>query len=235
MIPAQDAEIDDVIARGCWSDIQTIGANGQWSATKLVNDGSVFDVLLENEKVGQVKWDLIGDHNVHNALMTISAARHVGVAPELACEALQSFVNTKRRLEVKGEVSGITVYDDFAHHPTAIRLTLGGLRNKVGKQRILAVLEPRSATMKLGVHKTTLADSLAAADEVFMYQPNNIGWSVEEVANQCIQPHFVSDNIATLVDTIAANAQAGDHILVMSNGGFGGIHQKLLEVLAKHE
>ncbi len=235
IIPANDPEIDDVISRGCWSEIQKIGVGGQWSASKLVEDGSVFDVVLNSEIVGRVEWDLIGDHNVNNALMAISAARHVGVTPELACEALHSFVNTKRRLEVKGEVNGITVYDDFAHHPTAIRLTLGGLRNKVGKDRILAVLEPRSATMKLGVHKSTLAGSLESADEVFMYQPDNIEWSIQEVADMCSQPNFVSDDIDTLVDAIITRVQKGDHILVMSNGGFGGIHQKLLEALATHE
>lgn len=235
IIPADDPEIDDVISRGCWSEIQKIGGEGQWSATKLVEDGSVFDVVLNNEIVGRVEWDLIGDHNVNNALMAISAARHVGVTPEFACEALHSFVNTKRRLEVKGEVNGITVYDDFAHHPTAIRLTLGGLRNKVGKARILAVLEPRSATMKLGVHKETLAGSLESADEVFMYQPDSIPWSVQDVADMCSQPSFVSDDIDTLVDAIMTRTQKGDHILVMSNGGFGGIHQKFLEALATHE
>lgn len=155
------------------------------------------------------------------------------VAPDLACEALAKFINTKRRLELKGEVNGVTVYDDFAHHPTAIELTLGGLRNKVGQDKILAVLEPRSATMKRGVHKQTLAASLTAADQVFLYQPEGIDWSVDEVAQQCTQAAVTSDDIDTLVEKIAAAAQPGDNILVMSNGGFAGIHDKLLAKLAQ--
>lgn len=182
-----------------------------------------------------MKWDLVGDHNMQNALMAIGAARHVGVTPDLACEALATFVNTKRRLECKGEAFGVTVYDDFAHHPTAIETTLQGLRNKVGEKRILAVLEPRSATMKLGVHKATLAQSLHCADEVFLFQPNSIPWSVQEVADHCEQTAMVSADIDQLVSMIAAEAKSGDQILVMSNGGFGGIHGKLLAALQAKE
>jgi len=233
MILDNDPAITDVISRGCWSEIQRIGANAQWSAQKIASDGSIFDIVLDNEIVGRVNWDLIGDHNVNNALMAISAARHVGVAPKYACEALHSFINTKRRLEFKGKVNGVTVYDDFAHHPTAIKFTLDGLRRHVGSQRIFAVLEPRSATMKLGVHKQALAESLSQANDVFLFQPDNIRWSVEEVANQCSHSCFVSDNIDILIDNIVSQARDGDHILIMSNGGFGGIHQKLLEALKR--
>lgn len=180
-----------------------------------------------------MKWDLVGDHNVDNALMAIAAARHVGVTPDLACQSLAKFINTKRRLELKGEVNQVTVYDDFAHHPTAIELTVGGLRNKVGQQRILAVLEPRSATMKRGVHKETLADSLAQADVVFLYQPDSIEWSVEDIAQQCQQSAYVSDSVDALVQMLTEQAQPGDQILVMSNGGFEGIHDKLLSKLAE--
>ena len=200
-------------------------------ADKKLADGSVFDVYLDDQLVGTVDWALVGDHNVNNALMAIAAARHVGVTANLACEALAKFINTKRRLEYKGEVNGITVYDDFAHHPTAIELTLGGLRAKLGQSRILAVLEPRSNTMKLGVHKHDLAPALHAADEVFLFQPDNIPWSVQEIADQCPQPAFCSDNIDTLVANIVESAQSGDTILVMSNGGFSGIHDKLLAAL----
>ena len=230
--PKQDTAIQDVLARGCWSERESSGEQGDWDAKKLVKDGSQFEVYLQNECVGTVNWDLVGDHNVNNALMAIAAARHVGVTPDLACESLATFINTKRRLEFKGEVAGVSVYDDFAHHPTAIELTLGGLRNKVDTKKIIAVLEPRSATMKRGVHKETLADSLKQADSTYLFQPDNIDWSVQDVADACHQPAYVSDDMDAFVAKIVSEAQAGDQILVMSNGGFGGIHQKLLDGLA---
>ncbi|MBY7853743.1 UDP-N-acetylmuramate:L-alanyl-gamma-D-glutamyl-meso-diaminopimelate ligase [Vibrio fluvialis] len=231
LAPQQDAALADVLHRGCWSETEFTGEQGDWQAEKVRKDGSEFHVLLKGERVGSVKWDLVGDHNVNNALMAIAAARHVGVTPDLACEALGLFVNTKRRLELKGEENGVTLYDDFAHHPTAIELTLGGLRNKVGDSKIIAVLEPRSATMKLGVHKETLATSLAAADSVYLFQPANIPWSVQDVAQQCSQPAHVGDNMADFVAQICQEAKPGDQILVMSNGGFDGIHGKLLAAL----
>ncbi|MCK8074149.1 UDP-N-acetylmuramate:L-alanyl-gamma-D-glutamyl-meso-diaminopimelate ligase [Vibrio sp. 1CM23M] len=230
--PKQDTAIQDVLARGCWSETESSGEQGDWDAKKLVKDGSQFEVYFQNECVGTVDWDLVGDHNVNNALMAIAAARHVGVTPDLACESLATFINTKRRLEFKGEVAGVSVYDDFAHHPTAIELTLGGLRNKVDTKKIIAVLEPRSATMKRGVHKEILADSLKQADSTYLFQPDNIDWSVQDVADACHQPAHVSDDMDAFVAKIVSEAQAGDQILVMSNGGFGGIHQKLLDGLA---
>jgi UDP-N-acetylmuramate: L-alanyl-gamma-D-glutamyl-meso-diaminopimelate ligase len=234
LAPKQDTDLEDVLSRGCWSETEFSGEQGDWQAEKLIADGSQFKVFFQGEEVGIVNWDLVGDHNVDNALMAIAAARHVGVTPDLACESLAKFINTKRRLELKGEVNGVTVYDDFAHHPTAIELTLGGLRNKVGDDnKIIAVLEPRSATMKRGVHKDTLAASLTKADEVFLYQPESIEWSVEDIARQCQQPAQVSDSVDQLVDKIVSSAKSGDHILVMSNGGFEGIHGKLLAKLAE--
>ena len=230
--PKQDAAIQDVLSRGCWSETESSGELGDWDAKKLVKDGSKFEVYFQGECVGTVDWDLVGDHNVNNALMAIAAARHVGVTPDLGCESLARFINTKRRLEFKGEVAGVSVYDDFAHHPTAIELTLGGLRNKVDTKKIIAVLEPRSATMKRGVHKETLADSLKQADSTYLFQPDNIDWSVQDVADACHQPAHVSDDMDAFVARIVSEAQAGDQILVMSNGGFGGIHQKLLDALA---
>jgi UDP-N-acetylmuramate: L-alanyl-gamma-D-glutamyl-meso-diaminopimelate ligase len=231
--PSEDEAISDVLSRGCWSETEFFGDDRQWGAEKITTEGSRFNILFKNEVVGTVEWDLIGDHNINNAVMAVAAARHVGVIPELACEALGRFINTKRRLEFKGRVNGITVYDDFAHHPTAIELTLGGLRNKVGRGRIHAVLEPRSATMKLGVHKQTLAGSLKQADSVTLYQPDNLPWSVQSVAEQCEPPSFVSDQIDELVAHLCSIAESGDHILVMSNGAFGAIHDKLLEALKK--
>ncbi|WP_213865250.1 UDP-N-acetylmuramate:L-alanyl-gamma-D-glutamyl-meso-diaminopimelate ligase [Vibrio crassostreae] len=230
--PKQDTAIQDVLSRGCWSETESSGELGDWDAKKLVKDGSKFEVYFQGECVGTVDWDLVGDHNVNNALMAIAAARHVGVTPDLACESLAKFINTKRRLEFKGEVAGVSVYDDFAHHPTAIELTLGGLRNKVDTKKIIAVLEPRSATMKRGVHKETLADSLKQADSTYLFQPENIDWSVQDVADACHQPAHVSGDMDEFVAKIVSEAQAGDQILVMSNGGFGGIHQKLLDALA---
>ncbi|CAH0524538.1 UDP-N-acetylmuramate:L-alanyl-gamma-D-glutamyl-meso-diaminopimelate ligase [Vibrio hippocampi] len=232
LAPKGDKALSDVLSRGCWSEVEHTGEDGDWVVNKLEKDGSQFEVYLHGNRVGTVTWDLVGDHNVDNALMAIAAARHVGVTPDLACEALGKFINTKRRLENRGEVNQVTVYDDFAHHPTAITLTLEGLRNKVGDKRILAVVEPRSATMKRGVHKETLANSLAQADQVFLYQPEDIDWSVGDIAANCQQPAFVSDSIDALVQSVVDSARPGDQILVMSNGGFGNIHNKLLEALA---
>ncbi|WP_330960387.1 UDP-N-acetylmuramate:L-alanyl-gamma-D-glutamyl-meso-diaminopimelate ligase [Photobacterium sp. 53610] len=231
LAPKGVAAIDETLAMGCWSELEYSGEDGDWQARKSSADGSEFEVLFLGEHAGTVRWDLVGDHNVSNALMAIAAARHVGVTPELACDALARFVNTKRRLELKGEQHGVKVYDDFAHHPTAVELTLGGLRAKVGESRILAVLEPRSNTMKLGVHKADLAPALAAADEVFLFQPDTIPWSVQEIADLCSQPAVCEGDIDALVQQIVASARPGDNILVMSNGGFGGIHDKLLRAL----
>ncbi|WP_281222936.1 UDP-N-acetylmuramate:L-alanyl-gamma-D-glutamyl-meso-diaminopimelate ligase [Photobacterium sanguinicancri] len=235
LAPRGVENIQQTLDMGCWSELEYLGDDGHWQAKKQIADGSVFDVYLDGQRVGTVKWDLVGDHNVNNALMAIAAARHVGVTADLGCEALATFVNTKRRLELKGTVNDITVYDDFAHHPTAVELTMGGLRAKVGSERILAVLEPRSNTMKLGVHKDDLAPSLHAADEVFLLQPDNIPWSVQEIADQCHQPAYTESDLDALVARIVAQAKPKDHILVMSNGGFGGIHDKLLHAFAEQE
>ena len=233
LFPQQDQESKDVLGRGCWSESESSGIGGDWQAEKQHADGSQFAVFFEGKQVGSVNWNLIGNHNVNNALMAIAAARHVGVEPLYACEALDTFINTKRRLELKGMVNGVEVYDDFAHHPTAIELTLESLRNKASEKRIIAVLEPRSATMKRGVHKDSLARSLDEADAVFLYQPDNINWSLEDVAIQCRGEARVSDSIEELVAAVKASVQSGDRILVMSNGGFDNIHTKLLTELAK--
>lgn len=231
LAPTQTPSIDETLAMGCWSEVEYVGEGGHWRAEKRIADGSHFAVWFNDELVSEVKWALVGDHNVHNALMVMAAAHHVGILPKDAGEALGSFINTKRRLEVKGEVNGVTVYDDFAHHPTAIELTLGGLRNKVGSERILAVFEPRSNTMKLGVHKDDLAPAFHAADEVFLFQPEGLPWDVSEVANACTSPSSVYNDMDALVSALASAAKSGDHILIMSNGGFGGIHDRLLNAL----
>ncbi|HGE6967188.1 TPA: UDP-N-acetylmuramate:L-alanyl-gamma-D-glutamyl-meso-diaminopimelate ligase [Enterobacter kobei] len=234
ILPENDINLKQTLAMGCWSEQELVGEQGHWQAKKLNADASEWEVLLDGEKVGEVKWGLVGEHNMHNGLMAIAAARHVGVLPADAANALGTFINARRRLELRGEANGVTVYDDFAHHPTAILATLAALRGKVGgTARILAVLEPRSNTMKMGICKDDLAPSLGRADEVFLLQPQHIPWQVAEVADACIQPAHWSADVDALADMVVKAAQPGDHILVMSNGGFGGIHQKLLDGLAK--
>jgi len=235
ILPDNDTPLKQVMAMGCWSEQEFVGENDAcaWDAKKLTPDASSFAVSLHGEKVGEVHWSLVGEHNMHNGLMAIAAARHVGVKPEDACNALGRFINARRRLELRGEAYGVTVYDDFAHHPTAILATLAALRSKVGgTARILAVLEPRSNTMKMGLSKNELAPALGRADEVFLLQPQHIPWQVAEVAEHCIQPAHWSADVDSLVDLVVKAALPGDHILVMSNGGFGGIHNKLLDALA---
>lgn len=232
ILPDNDPHLKHVITMGCWSEQEWVGDDGVWKAKKVTNDASEFQVYLNNALVGEVRWTLVGEHNMHNALMAIAAARHVGVTPADACRALGGFINARRRLELRGTANNISVYDDFAHHPTAILATLAALRSKVGgTARIIAVLEPRSNTMKLGMSKNELAPALGRADDVFLFQPQHIPWQVAEVAEACVQPAYWSANIDTLVEMITKTAQPGDHILVMSNGGFGNIHSKLLRSL----
>ncbi|MDU8924228.1 UDP-N-acetylmuramate:L-alanyl-gamma-D-glutamyl-meso-diaminopimelate ligase [Pasteurellaceae bacterium LIM206] len=229
---AAEQSVKETLDMGCWSEKQFLGKEQEWFAERISHDCSQFAVFHHGEKAAEVHWNIVGQHNMHNALMAIAAAHHVGVSIKDAAAALSTFVNAKRRLEVKGEVNGITVYDDFAHHPTEIQATLTALRDKVGGGvRILAVLEPRSNTMKMGVHKDELAPALVRADHVFLLQPDNIPWEVVEIANKCVQPASWTADLDKLVDLIVKEAQPTDHILVMSNGSFGGIHQKLLDKL----
>ncbi len=232
LIVANGAEesLDRVLGRGCWSTVERFNTGSGWLATKVARDGS-FDVVLNDETQARVQWSLLGAHNRSNALAAIAAARHVGVTPQIACEALSRFENVKRRMEIRGNVNGITVYDDFAHHPTAIDTTIAGLRAKVGDARILAVLEPRSNTMKLGVMKAALPGSLTAADRVFCYAAN-LGWDAADALAPLGSKAATYTDLDTLVDAIVGEARTGDQILVMSNGGFGGIHEKLLARLA---
>lgn len=231
--PDQTPAIDGVLAQGCWSERQTI--NGDWSAEKISQDGSVFNVYYQDQLQGQVHWALLGDHNIANALATIAAAKHVGVLPEHSIAALAQFKNAKRRMELKGEVAGIQVFDDFAHHPTAIKTTLAGLRAKVDKKRILAVLEPRSATMKMGTHQHELVTSLQAADMIYCFEPEGLNWSLSACFSNSDTPTIIENDLSALIEHIVLQAKPGDSILIMSNGGFGGIHQKLLERFAQRE
>jgi UDP-N-acetylmuramate: L-alanyl-gamma-D-glutamyl-meso-diaminopimelate ligase len=235
--PKSEQAITETLAMGCWTPTEySVGDNNKllgWHADKCVADGSEFIVSFAGEIQGRVNWALIGDFNIDNGLMAIAAARHAGVPTAVAIEALATFVNTKRRFELKGEVNQVRVFDDFAHHPTAIAKTLAGVRANVGSKRVIAILEPRSNTMKSGVHKDTLAKSLADADLVFVYQGEQVKWSVDALIADCIQPCFVSQDIAQLVADIVEKSQAGDTLVVMSNGGFGGIHEKLLSALTE--
>ena len=229
LTPNNTPAIEDMLKKGCWSSRQSLGK--EWHAELLKKDGSEFNVLHNGVIAGTVTWALVGQHNVDNALMAIAAAHHAGVTLPDAIDALSFFKNVKRRMEVKGEVNNITLYDDFAHHPTAIATTLDGLRKKVGNARILAVLEPRSNTMKMGVHKDTLANSWQKADEVYLYEPEGMDWSlVDSVAHSNAPTHCFRD-VEKIVQGVCNVAQPGDHILVMSNGGFEGIHGRLLDAL----
>jgi UDP-N-acetylmuramate: L-alanyl-gamma-D-glutamyl-meso-diaminopimelate ligase len=221
-----DDNLTRVLSRGCWTPVEHFAGRGGWLAVAQSGDGK-FAVSFNDKAQGEVCWNLLGAHNRANALAAIAAARHAGVPVAHAIAALSEFKNVKRRLEIRGTVNGITVYDDFAHHPTAIRTTIAGLRGKVGTARILAVLEPRSNTMKLGVMKDELAASLADADHVYCFGAG-LGWDAGAVLSPLGTKAEVHHEIAALVSAISAAAQTGDHVLVMSNGGFDGIHDKLL-------
>ncbi|MBQ4834000.1 UDP-N-acetylmuramate:L-alanyl-gamma-D-glutamyl-meso-diaminopimelate ligase [Pseudoalteromonas sp. MMG010] len=227
--PKQDAALSDVIQQGLWSESETLA--GDWDYQLLKPDGSEFNVLLNNEIQGTVNWQAIGEHNVKNAIMAIAAARHVGIAIAHSIEALAQFISPKRRMELKADINSIKVYDDFAHHPTAIKTTLAGLRAKVGSEKIIAILEPRSNTMKMGVHQHTLIDSLAQADEVLLFEPDNLSWSLKSKAVEAGMACFSSTE--KIINTVIENSAANQHILIMSNGGFNGLHEQLIMQLNK--
>ena len=227
----REESLQTVLAQGCWTPVESFGNAEGWQAGEPDENGA-FDVLHQGQTVGHIAWPLLGEHNRLNALAVIAAARHAGVSIQVACEALSQFQNVKRRMEVKGCVRGITVYDDFAHHPTAIATTIAGLRQKVGGARIIAVLEPRSNTMKLGSMKAALPASLAEADQVFCYG-GGVEWDVAAALAPLGSKLHTGNDFDSFVQSILSNARSGDHILVMSNGGFGGIHQKLLDGLAQ--
>ena len=233
VVNARDDALKRVLARGCWSEVQRFGTKREEPGGLCARgDPQSFDVLRGSLKLGRVEWTLLGEHNQMNALAAIGAAEHVGVAPEAACAALATFQNVRRRLELRGEVRGVKVYDDFAHHPTAMRTTVDGLRRKIGHtQRILAAFEPRSNTMKLGAMKAQLPWALEEADLSFCLQ-GNYGWNAAEALAPLGKTAVVADKVETLVAAIAKAAQPGDHVLCMSNGGFGGIHDMLLVALA---
>lgn len=229
--PAEDKALQEVLAKGLWSDSLSFGVDGDWQASLLEKDGSCFEVFYKGQSQGRLTWGLIGEHNVHNALATLAACAHAGVPAKITLEALAEFQSVKRRMEIRGQVNGITVYDDFAHHPTAIRMTTEGLRAKVGAKRLIAVVDVRSNTMCMGTHQLELPESLKVADEVFVYQSPQVKWSVEDVfAKQGIKA-FVAKDVQTLIEKVSIASRSGDHVLVMSNGGFDNFHQRLLDSL----
>jgi UDP-N-acetylmuramate: L-alanyl-gamma-D-glutamyl-meso-diaminopimelate ligase len=232
-----DANLERVLTRGAWTPIERFASSDGWQAGPQSAAGC-FTVSFKGKAQGEVQWDLLGVHNQLNALAAIAAARHAGVAPAVAFEALAAFENVKRRLELRGTVNGISVYDDFAHHPTAIATTLAGLRGKAAQMsqptRVVAVLEPRSNTMKAGVFKDALAASLAGADRVFCYGAG-LGWDPTAALAPLGDKAEIHQDLGQLVAAIVRMATSGDQVLVMSNGGFGGIHDKLLQQLgARH-
>lgn len=230
--PECDANINEVLAMGCWTAVAktSINSDAQWNAQLINSDGSRFEVLMDKQAQGCVEWSLTGEHNVYNALSAIVAARHVGILPKDAITALGQFKNVKRRMEVIANINGVTLYDDFAHHPTAIQMTLDGLRKQVGQERIIAIVEPRSNTMRLGVHTKTLAESLANADLAIIYQPEAMGWDLSELkkyaANIEIYP-----SLDDIIARLKSEARNKGHFVLMSNGSFGGIYQRLQDEL----
>jgi len=247
VVNATDANLRATLAVGSWTPVEHFADEQGWNAQPLEIDGSRFRIRLKNTELGVVSWSLLGAHNVQNAQAAIAAARHAGVPPATAVAALSDFRNVKRRLEICGSVAGVTVYDDFAHHPTAIAATVGALRARIGTTRLIAVLETRSNTMRLGVHRDQLAPALLAADEVLLYQSADMKWDLRTVAavlnQQVASPGGprpgngararVFDSVETIVATLAAEARVDDHVLVMSNGSFDNLHQRLLDRLGQ--
>jgi UDP-N-acetylmuramate: L-alanyl-gamma-D-glutamyl-meso-diaminopimelate ligase len=229
--PAAEVALQRVIEMGCWTPVQTTGEGGQWQARLLSADGSRFEVSFDGRPQGVVDWQLTGQHNVANALAVLAAARHVGVVPELGIAALCSFINAKRRMEKVAEVNGVTIFDDFAHHPTAIATTLDGLRKRIGAARLIAIVEPRSNSMKLGAHRDGLPASVAQADSVYWYAPANLGWDLAATVASSTVPTRVCDSLEAIIAGVKAEAVPGTQVVVMSNGGFGGLHGKLAAAL----
>ncbi len=230
--PERDSHISDVLAMGCWTPVEQTSIEGQspWNVKLLKDDGSQFAVMFEGTEQGLVDWTLTGQHNVYNALSAIAAANHVGILPKDAIAALNHFINVKRRMEVIANTNGVTLYDDFAHHPTAIATTLEGLRKQVGDARIVAIVEPRSNTMRLGVHTEALAKSLADADLAILYQPQDLDWDLNRLT-QYADNIEIYRSIDAVIAKLKVEACAGGHFVIMSNGAFGGIYQRLQDEL----
>jgi UDP-N-acetylmuramate: L-alanyl-gamma-D-glutamyl-meso-diaminopimelate ligase len=237
VVPAAEPALDEVLLMGCWSEVERVSLDAavpaQWQAKVRSDDFSCFDVLYQGIKQGQINWSHTGAHNVNNALVTLAAAHHIGVQPVDGISALNQFQGVKRRMELLAEVAGISVYDDFAHHPTAIATTLEGLRGRVNKGKIIALIEPRSNTMRMGVYKDRLAPATDSADEVIWYQPPGLDWSLDGVITGSKTPARLSVDLEVTIKELCASLATGDHVVIMSNGGFGGVHQRLITALHK--
>ena len=241
--PTQDPAVDKVLRQGCWTPVARFGSgqpprrafecdSGEWwLAANVAADGSAFDVVLNDANCGRVSWPLTGEHNVANALAAIAAARHAGVPAEVAVAALSAFQGVKRRMEVIARRGALCVYDDFAHHPTAIRTTLEGLRRRVGNEQIIAVVEPRTHTMSLGALRHDLATCCAAANEAVWFRGPNLKWDLMDVVRDSVVPAAVADDVDRIVNRFTRPRRRPCHVVIMSNGGFGGIREKFVKKL----
>lgn len=235
ILPQADSALKEVLAKGVWSelvytDIQA-DSSVQWHTTNVNPDASRFEILLNGISVGKIKWKMTGLHNVSNALSALAAAYHIGITPEISIAALNSFAGIKRRMELIGKVNNIYLYDDFAHHPTAIASTLEGIKAQVGTGKVIAVIEPRSNTMRMGIHQTTLLDATALANQVYWYQPSHLDWSLNNlVAKDKTEDKLFTDS-QLLIEHLVNNLEPDSHVVMMSNGGFDNIHQRLLQAL----
>ena len=227
IVPEKEKSIEEVLQRGCWSELEYLGGK-EWNIQKVHDDGSAFDILHKGKKTGSIQWQETGEHNMSNALAATVAAVHVGVPSKLACEALCSFKGVKRRMEQYSEVNGVFLYDDFAHHPTAIATTLAGLRARIGKERIIAIIEPRSNTMKMGVHKDALGGAVVNASEVIWFRTEGLEWCLDSLSENTLSiPSKIMNTVAAIVEYIVKTALPNDHVVVMSNGGFDNICERL--------
>jgi UDP-N-acetylmuramate: L-alanyl-gamma-D-glutamyl-meso-diaminopimelate ligase len=233
--PITETHIDEVLSMGCWTPVlrTSIGTHdkAELSAELIAIDGTHFKVLHNGVVQGEVQWSMTGEHSVANALATIAAAEHVGVSIANACTALSHFGGVKRRMELLGTIAGVEVYDDFAHHPTAIDTTLDGARKRLQQRKLWAIIEPRSNTLRMGSHKAELAHSARLADQVIWYQPEGLDWDLQPVVDAATNSATIARQLDDIIQTIVTEAQAGDAVVIMSNGGFGGLHQKLVQAL----
>ncbi|MBI3545706.1 MAG: UDP-N-acetylmuramate:L-alanyl-gamma-D-glutamyl-meso-diaminopimelate ligase [Gammaproteobacteria bacterium] len=228
VVNAKDENLAQVLSMGCWSPVERLGVAEGWQAVARNADASHFQVLFQGVEQGEVHWNLLGQHNVANALAAIAAAHHAGVPVKTSLAAFKKFLNVKRRLETSGVVKGVTVYDDFAHHPTAIATTMQALRARVGDARIFAVLELRSNTMRMGIHRDTLGASLALADKVLLLKPGDLNWNLDRVMSTLENRGEVFSSVEGIIENLAKQTRSKDHVLIMSNGGFDNIHARLL-------
>ena len=229
IIKADDPNIEAVLEDQCWTSIVRFGENSkEWDYQGISNDLSHFDITYAGQNVCRVKWEIIGRHNVENALAVCAAAHEIGIDPKVTADALCSYKSVKRRLQKLAVVNGITIYDDFAHHPTAISTTISALRSNVDDNRIIAVFEPRSNTMKMGIHQDTIGRAFNSADKIFIFKPDCINWDMDLAFEELQDRYGIFTDINQIIETVADVVQAGDHVVIMSNGGFGGIHQKII-------